>query len=33
MVIAKAERAALLLVDQLNSSQRGDGGFGHTGIE
>ena len=33
MVIAKTERAALLLVKQLNSSQRGDGGFGHTGTE
>lgn len=33
MVIAKVERAALLLVEQLNGSQRGDGGFGHTGIE
>ncbi len=33
MVIAKTERAALLLVEQLNSSQRGDGGFGHTGVE
>lgn len=32
MVIAKAERAALLLVDQLNSTLRGDGGFGHSGI-
>ena len=33
MVIAKTERAALLLVKQLNSSQRGEGGFGHTGTE
>ena len=33
MVISKTERAALLLVKQLNSSQRGDGGFGHTGTE
>ena len=32
MVIAKTEKAALVLVQQLNSSQRGDGGFGHTGI-
>lgn len=31
MVIAKAEKAALVLVEQLNSSQRGEGGFGHTG--
>ncbi len=33
MIIAKTERAELLLVEQLNESQRGDGGFGHTGIE
>jgi dUTP pyrophosphatase len=31
MVIAKTEKAALVLVEQLNSSQRGEGGFGHTG--
>ena len=31
MVIAKTEKAALVLVQQLNSSQRGEGGFGHTG--
>jgi dUTP pyrophosphatase len=33
MIIAKTERAELLLVEQLNVSQRGAGGFGHTGIE
>ncbi|MBK6378484.1 MAG: dUTP diphosphatase [Chitinophagaceae bacterium] len=33
MIIAKTERAELMLVQQLNDSQRGDGGFGHTGIE
>ena len=33
MIIAKTERAELLLVTQLNESQRGVGGFGHTGIE
>ena len=33
MVIAKTEKAALVLVEQLNSSQRGEGGFGHTGIK
>ncbi len=33
MIIAKTERAELLEVQQLNASQRGDGGFGHTGIE
>jgi dUTP pyrophosphatase len=31
MVIAKTEKAALVLVEQLNTSQRGEGGFGHTG--
>lgn len=31
MVIAKTEKAALVLVQELNSSQRGEGGFGHTG--
>jgi dUTP pyrophosphatase len=33
MIIAKTERAELTLVQQLNISQRGTGGFGHTGIE
>jgi dUTP pyrophosphatase len=33
MVIAKTEKAALVLVKQLNNSQRGEGGFGHTGIK
>ena len=33
MIIAKTERAELMLVQQLNESRRGDGGFGHTGIE
>lgn len=33
LIIAKTERAAFLEVQQLNVSQRGDGGFGHTGIE
>jgi dUTP pyrophosphatase len=32
MIIAKTERASLQVVQQLNDSQRGDGGFGHTGI-
>lgn len=31
MVIAKTERAVFYQVEQLNSSQRGEGGFGHTG--
>ena len=30
-VIAKTEKAALVMVEQLNNSQRGEGGFGHTG--
>lgn len=33
MIIAKTERAELQEVQQLNVSQRGDGGFGHTGKE
>ena len=32
MVIGKVEKAALVLVDGLNDTQRGHGGFGHTGI-
>ncbi len=31
MVIAKVEKASLELVPELNSSLRGEGGFGHTG--
>src|SRR6266436_913587 len=31
MVITKVERADLILVQQLNDTQRGEGGFGHTG--
>jgi dUTP pyrophosphatase len=33
MIIAKTERAELFLVQQLNVTERGNGGFGHTGIE
>lgn len=33
MVIAKVEKAALVLVENLNTSVRGEGGFGHTGIK
>ena len=33
MVIAKTEKAELILVQQLNESVRGDGGFGHTGVK
>ena len=32
MIISKVEKARLELVHQLNETQRGDGGFGHTGI-
>jgi dUTP pyrophosphatase len=33
MIIAKTEKAELYLVEQLNESVRGEGGFGHTGIK
>lgn len=33
MIIARTERAELIPVQELNISQRGEGGFGHTGIE
>lgn len=33
MVIAKTEKAQLSLVQQLNETTRGEGGFGHTGIQ
>ncbi|WP_462249944.1 dUTP diphosphatase [Ferruginibacter sp.] len=33
MVIAKTEKAELFLVQQLNETVRGDGGFGHTGVK
>lgn len=33
MIITKVECAALILVQQLEDSSRGDGGFGHTGIQ
>lgn len=33
MVFAKTEKAILNLVQQLNESTRGKGGFGHTGIK
>lgn len=33
MVIAKTEKAELILVHELNESKRGSGGFGHTGIK
>jgi len=31
MVIAKVEKAVLTKVEELNSTKRGDGGFGHSG--
>ena len=31
MVVAKVEKAFLKSVDQLESTERGEGGFGHTG--
>jgi dUTP pyrophosphatase len=31
MIISKVEKANLELVQELNDTQRGDGGFGHTG--
>ena len=33
MIIAKTEKAAFVLVNQLNETQRGEGGFGHSGIK
>lgn len=33
MVIAKTEKAELILVQELTESVRGEGGFGHTGIK
>ena len=33
MVIAKTAIAELFVVQQLNDTVRGDGGFGHTGVE
>ncbi len=32
MVVAAYENAELIQVDELNDTQRGQGGFGHTGI-
>lgn len=31
LVVAKVETATLMLVQQLNDTERGSGGFGHTG--
>jgi dUTP pyrophosphatase len=32
MVIQKVEQAEFVLVDNINETQRGEGGFGHTGV-
>ena len=32
LVVAKVEKAELILVQQLNETQRNAGGFGHTGV-
>ena len=32
LIVAKVERAALILVQQLNETKRAAGGFGHTGV-
>jgi dUTP pyrophosphatase len=31
MIISRVEKASLVLVQKLNNTQRGQGGFGHTG--
>ncbi|MEO6488797.1 MAG: dUTP diphosphatase, partial [Ferruginibacter sp.] len=33
MLISKVEHAELILVQQLEDSSRGTGGFGHTGVQ
>ena len=33
MVVARAEQAELIVVQELNLSDRGAGGFGHTGVK
>jgi dUTP pyrophosphatase len=33
MVIARADQVELILVQQLNTTVRGNGGFGHTGMQ
>jgi len=32
MVIQKVEQATLVLVDSIDETERGEGGFGHTGV-
>jgi dUTP pyrophosphatase len=33
MVIARHEQAELVYVDTLDETERGDGGYGHTGVK
>lgn len=33
MVVAKHEHAELVLVEELDDTERGDGGYGHTGVK
>jgi len=33
LVFAATEKAELILAEKLNESQRGEGGFGHTGVK
>lgn len=33
MVIARHEQAEFVLVDELDVTERGEGGYGHTGVE
>ena len=33
MVIARHEQVAFRLVDELDATERGDGGYGHTGVK
>ncbi len=33
MVIARHEQAEFVLVDELDATERGEGGYGHTGVE
>lgn len=32
LIVARVEKAELILVQQLDKSERADGGFGHTGV-
>jgi len=33
MVVARHEQGEFVLVDELDATQRGDGGYGHTGVK